>query len=174
MKCFAVLLTGFAAFFGGCATKNLPSTVSSVDLGRYAGTWHEVARIPNWFQRKCVGSSTATYIPRSDGTISIINTCVDKNGGEIGVKGRARVVPGYGNARLKVKFFPPFEGDYWVLGLDEDNYRWAVVGHPSRNYLWFLSRSPRVSEETYRHMLAIAEGAGYDLGRIRRVHVSHN
>jgi apolipoprotein D and lipocalin family protein len=162
-------LAGIAALLFGGATGRQMETVASVDLVRYAGTWHEVARIPNWFQRRCAGPSTATYTPDKNGTIRVLNACQDKNGKEIRVKGRARILPDTGNAKLKVSFFPLFEGDYWILGLDQTNYDWAVVGHPSRNYLWFLSREPQVSGPTYRRMLAIAEAAGYDPGRIERV-----
>jgi apolipoprotein D and lipocalin family protein len=84
------------------------------------------------------------------------------------ITGRATVVPGSGNARLKVSFFGPFAGDYWIIGLDEKNYSWALVGHPSRRFLWILSRQPTMPESLYRQIVSIAVGKGYAADRIMR------
>jgi apolipoprotein D and lipocalin family protein len=163
----AFLIVALAAL-AGCSVRLAPETVASVDLNRYAGTWHEVGRIPNWFQRKCASAATATYSPMPDGRIRVTNTCRRADGKSLSVSGTAKPVPGSGNAKLKVQFFGPFSGDYWVIGLDEEAYQWAVVGGPSPNYLWFLSRTPRVSATTYDRMLEIAAKAGYDTSRIHR------
>jgi apolipoprotein D and lipocalin family protein len=164
----ALFLFMAAAVLAGCSMREGPETVASVDLDRYAGTWHEVARIPNWFQKKCASAATATYSPMPDGRIRVVNACRRADGRPVSISGTATPVPGSGNARLKVRFFGPFAGDYRVIGLDESGYRWAVVGGPSRNYLWFLSRTPRVSDTTFDHMLEIARKAGYDTSRIQR------
>ncbi|MCX7869782.1 MAG: lipocalin family protein, partial [Terrimicrobiaceae bacterium] len=110
---------GLAATFllVACATRQPPPTVATVDLGRYAGTWHEAARLPNFFQRACAGPATATYSLLPDGRVGVVNTCRDARGRERTVKGVARVVPGSGNARLKVSFGGPFAGDYWIHAL---------------------------------------------------------
>ena len=84
------------------------------------------------------------------------------------ITGRATVVPGSGNARLKVRFFGPFSGDYWIIGLDEKSYAWALVGHPSRRFLWILSREPRMSEDRYAKIVGIAVSKGYSAERIIR------
>jgi len=126
------------------ADTSTPPVVAEVDLERYAGLWHEVARYPNWFQRNCA-ATTATYSLRDDGRVNVINRCEKKNTpGEFDtVRGKARVVIGSDGARLKVRFTPdwvPFaEGDYWVFHLEPD-YSMALVGDPDGKYLWVLSR----------------------------------
>jgi apolipoprotein D and lipocalin family protein len=149
----------------GCVHRNPPPTVSQVDLGRYVGTWHEVARLPNGFQRGCVGPASASYRLLPDGRIEVLNRCQDADGRCREVKGTARVVSGSGNARLKVRFFGPIEGDYWIHALDA-NYRWALVGHPSRNYLWILARSTSLDPRTLAAIVQQAESLGYDTSRL--------
>lgn len=147
--------------FAGCASKDTQTTVAQVDLKRYAGTWHEIARYPNWFQRHCAKDVTAEYIPQKDGSIQVINRCLKADGTKEEAKGRATVVPNSGNAKLRVSFFGPFTGDYWIIGLDEENYSWAVVGHPSHKYLWVLSRETKLPAKTYEHILRVIRAAGY-------------
>lgn len=157
-----------------CATEpgpGTPATVGQVDLARYAGTWFEVARFPTSFQDsarvRCEGVS-ATYTQRPDGRIAVVNRCRNAlaGGAERAAEGVARsVAPG--NDRLRVSFFWPFFGDYWVIGLDPD-YRWAVVGSPGRDYLWILSRSPEMAPADYAAAVEIARREGFDVARIRR------
>ncbi len=127
------------------------TTVEYVDTERYLGRWYEIARFPNRFEEGCEGV-TADYAMRDDGLISVTNTCHKGSpDGEADVaKGRARVVDEQTNAKLKVSFFGPFWGDYWVIGLAED-YSLALVGEPEGRYLWILSRTPTISDEA-RHM----------------------
>lgn len=161
----AILL---AAGLGACASRPPLATVPSVDLKRYAGTWHEIARYPNWFQRRCVGPATAEYTPLPDGRIQVVNRCRRADGTMDSVKGTATVVPGSNNTKLKVGFGGPFKGDYWIIGLDEKNYSWALVGHPSRGYLWILARDPNLPERTYQRIVQLAVSKGYDASRIQR------
>ena len=146
-------------------------TVAAVDLDRYAGTWHEIARFPNTFQdgrgRNCV-ATTATYALRTDGQVAVTNRCLDANAGnaEAIATGSAYAVAGGNNARLRVTFFWPFYGDYWVIGLDPE-YRWAVVGAPGRDYLWILSRTPAMSSGDYAQAVAAAAGQGFDVSRLQ-------
>ncbi len=159
MSCVAM-----AALLASCASLPPPSTVTSVDLGRYAGDWYEIEAFPNWFQGGCAGSK-ASYTPRPDGKIRVVNTC-QRDGKTVRIEGTARVVPGSGNSKLKVSFFWPFEGDYWILDLDPD-YRWAAVGAPNRNYLWILAREQSLAPgvlQGIRHRLA---AQGYDISRLR-------
>ncbi len=126
-----------------------PVTVDSVDLNRYVGTWYEIARIPNSFQKKCAMNTTATYRLRPDGNIDVINRCVESDGSENIAQGIAKVVDPKTNAKLEVSFvrflgIQLFWGDYWIIGLDRE-YRWAIVGNPSRKYGWILSRTPTLS-----------------------------
>lgn len=164
----ALLGAGLAVLLlGGCATRPPLQTVPQVDLQRYAGTWHEIARSPNWFQRKCTGATTAEYTPMEDGRIRVVNRCQTASGKWQEVQGTARVIPDSNQARLKVNFGGPVSGDYWIIGLDEENYQWAVVGHPSRWFLWLLARQPEVSPETLEKMIAIAESQGYSRDRLQ-------
>ncbi len=154
--------------FSGCASRPPLQTVPSVDLTRYAGKWYEIAKYPNWFQRNCAGGTTAEYTPNPDGSIRVVNRSRDKRGKPIAVDGRATVVPDSGNAKLKVSFGGPFSGAYWVIGLDEKNYTWALVGHPSRQFLWVLARQPELPAATYAGILDLAAHRGYDPKRIVR------
>jgi apolipoprotein D and lipocalin family protein len=149
-----------------CATRPPLATVPFVDLDRYSGRWHEIAKYPNWFQRACAAGATADYSALPDGSIKVVNSCPRKNGSLKTVVGRATVVPRSGNARLKVRFFGPFAGDYWIIGVDEKRYSWALVGHPSRRFLWILSRQPKMPQALYRQIIGIAVEKGYNAERI--------
>lgn len=150
-------------------------TVTNVDLERYLGVWHEVARLPNRFEDHCVSDVTATYKRRPDGRLDVTNRCRTKDGGPDEANGVARVVDTSTNAKLKVRFAPawlgvlPFVwGDYWIIGLADD-YSYAIVGSPDRKYLWFLSRSPELDRASWDAALAIARDNGFDLSRLIRV-----
>ena len=142
-------------------------TVASVDLQRYVGTWYEIGRYANRFQRKCVSDVTATYTLRKDGKVSVLNQCKRADGRVISAKGVAKIVDPASKAKLKVTFFWPFYGDYWIIGLDSE-YRWAVVGHPARKYLWILSRTPVLSPEHEAQVAAVIQESGYEAARIMR------
>ena len=119
--------------------------VAAVDVERFLGSWYEMARIPAWFQNRCVKDTTAQYQLRRDGKITVINRCVTRRGDIDQAKGLARVLDPATTTRLQVSFvsllgWRPFWGDYWIIGLDPD-YRWLVVGDPKRQYGWILSRS---------------------------------
>jgi apolipoprotein D and lipocalin family protein len=165
MKAKAPLAAMLIALLAGCASSQPLATVASVDLKRYSGKWHEVARYPNWFQRSCTGGVTAEYTPLPDGAIRVVNSCRKADGSRQTVQGRATVVPDSGNAKLKVSFFWPITGDYWIIGLDPD-YRWALVGHPSRKYLWVLSREPAMEPKLYDRVVNLAVAQGYEAAKI--------
>ena len=142
--------------------------VVSVDLQRYEGLWYEIARIPAWFQSSCVRDSTARYQQRPDGRLTVINQCLRRNGSVDRATGLARVVDPASNARLQVSFvsflgWRPFWGDYWILGLGPE-YRWAVVGDPSRRYGWILSRTPVLAPASLAEAFAVLERNGYRPG----------
>lgn len=155
---------------GGCGTAYPPlPVVDYVDLSRYAGRWYEIARYPNSFERGCVGV-TADYTLRDDGRIEVVNTCIESSldGPIRTIRGSARVVDSTTNAKLKVRFFWPFEGDYWIIDLDED-YSYAVVGAPSRKFLWILSRGPQMDEGTYEGIIGSLPAYGYDPAQLMLV-----
>jgi len=127
------------------ATTHAVQPVAAVDVERFLGSWFEIARIPAWFQNRCVKGTTALYQLRRDGRITVINRCVTRRGDIDQAKGLARVLDPTTTTRLQVSFvsllgWRPFWGDYWIIGLDPD-YRWLVVGDPKRRYGWILSRS---------------------------------
>jgi len=166
------VLLGFAIFTAAAAfiraeTKPL-DVVPFVDLQKYLGTWYEIATIPQRFQKGCVGV-TAEYSLRKDGDIDVLNTCRQGtlDGKVRTAHGKAWVVDKNTNAKLKVRFFWPFTGAYWVIGLDAD-YQWAIVGHPDRTYLWILSRTPQMDDALYNELLKLIAAKGYDLSKIKR------
>ena len=172
-SCVAAWL-GFAAS-AAIAADPLP-TVPHVDLARYAGTWHEVARLPNWFQRSCE-RSRAEYTPCGDGSLKVVNTCAKASGRSSSIEGRATPVPGSGNARLRVKFgglaalVPAArEGNYWIIALGEGApdapYEWAMVGTPDRRFLWILARQPCLPPEVLAELKAQARCLGFDVARM--------
>lgn len=147
-------------------------TVPAVDLDRYVGDWFEIARFPNRFQRQCSGNVTASYARRADGRLDVVNRCRTRDGMDE-ARGEARVVDPTG-ARLKVRFAPALLswlsfvwGDYWVLGLADD-YSWATVGSPNREYLWILARSSKLDEDSFGRALAAARANGFDVDRLER------
>ena len=116
-----------------------------------------------------LGATMATYTLRSDGDIDVLNRCRlgSVDGKEKSALGRARVVDRSTNAKLEVSFFRPFWGDYWIIDLAED-YSYAVVGHPGRDYLWILSRTPTMTEPTYQAIVARLRSQGYEMSRLVR------
>ncbi len=152
------------------ATDKMPplKTVDRVDLNRYLGRWHEIASFPQWFQKNCV-ASRATYTLRKDGDIDVLNECQEKtlDGKLKDAKGKAWVIDSKSNAKLKVRFFWPFSGDYWIIDLDPD-YQYAVVGHPNRNYLWILNRTPTMDSAIYNQIIERLKKQNYDIDRLKK------
>jgi apolipoprotein D and lipocalin family protein len=141
----------------------LPETVPKVDLSRYMGTWYEIARYPNNFQKEC-RESTASYTLREDGRVAVVNRC-RSNAGTKEARATAKVVDHTTNAKLKVSFFWPFYGDYWILDLGAD-YDYAVVGTPDRKYLWILSRTPEMEASLYNNLLVKILSQGFEPARL--------
>jgi apolipoprotein D and lipocalin family protein len=149
--------------------------VESVDLTRYAGRWYEAARFPNRFQDQCAGDVLVHYALRTDGRVDVVNRCRTAEGGVDEARGVARKAgDGKNNARLEVRFapailsfLPSVWGDYWIIGLGPE-YTWAVVGTPSREYLWILSRTPEMTAASYERAVEIARGNGFDITRLVR------
>ncbi|MFC5437861.1 lipocalin family protein [Rhodanobacter umsongensis] len=144
--------------------------VRTLDLDRYAGQWHEIAHLPMFFQRECLGAVTARYTPMPDGTIHVHNTCQTDSGMQT-VDGVARVVNGQ-PAVLKVRFAPAWLGwlprawaEYWVIEVASD-YQWAVVGSPSRKYLWILARRPDMYRGLFESIRERARQRGYPVEKL--------
>jgi len=160
--CFFIL----ACAFGSKNAEPPMEVVDFVDLDRYIGTWYEIARYPHYFQEGCVATK-AVYTQREDGKIDVLNQCrLEKlDGKEKSAKGKAWVVDKKTNAKLKVSFFWPFAGDYWIIELGE-NYEYAVVGHPERTYLWILSRTPAMDRGLYEELIIRIKNKGYDTEKL--------
>ncbi len=153
---------------GGCSSvprKTSPElqVVSHVDLERYLGKWYEIARYPHSFEEGCFGT-TAFYEQMEEGSIKVTNQC--RQGGPEGkwkeAVGHASVADNRTNAKLKVQFFWPFTGNYWIIDLDED-YRHAIVSEPNRQYLWILSRPPQMAPQTFERLKEKIREKGFDL-----------
>jgi apolipoprotein D and lipocalin family protein len=137
--------------------------VPHVELEKYLGKWYEIAHLPARFQEGCT-DTTATYALSEDGSISVLNECV-RSGKVKRAKGKAKVVDKTSGAKLKVTFFWPFYGDYWIIDLGED-YDYAVVGTPNRRYLWILSRTPRMDDELFSRLIESAKSKGFDVSKL--------
>lgn len=147
--------------------KNAPlRTVSSVDLDRYQGRWYEIAKLPQRFEKGC-HCVFAEYKKNAAGYVEVHNSC--RKGGPNGkvkeVQGKAFPVEGSGNSKLKVQFFWPFKGDYWILELDS-NYQFVLVGAPDRESLWILSRTPTLSQDTYHRLVQQARQEGFPVEQL--------
>jgi apolipoprotein D and lipocalin family protein len=149
-------------------------TIATLDVPRYMGTWYEIAKYPNWFQKKCLSDTRAEYKPLPAGTVQVSNRCRKESGEMEEAVGEARQFGPATSPKLQVRFAPawlsllPFVwGDYWVVDLDAD-YQLAAVSEPKRQYLWVLSRTPTVSAEVYQALLARLKAQGFDLDRLER------
>lgn len=169
----ALLGTLTAATLAATVAQSTPANapVAALDLHRYAGQWHEIAHVPMFFQRQCVDRITATYTLNSDGTIAVHNACRTKKGTMDASDGVAKPVAGQPGA-LKVRFAPRILtwlswvwADYWVVDIDPD-YQWAVVGGPSRKYLWVLSRTPTMKATVFKQIRERARERGYPVDKL--------
>jgi apolipoprotein D and lipocalin family protein len=141
--------------------------VPYTDLNRYAGKWYEIASYPQRFQKGC-HRTTAEYTLTDKGYVIVENRCNrdSPDGKPSYIKGKAFVEKNSGNSKLKVRFFWPFLGKYWIISLADD-YRYAVVSHPNRNYLWILSRKPEMDPEDYAAIINSLKERGFDPDRIK-------
>ena len=156
-------------FFNSANSQKTPSVVTSVDLNRYKGKWYEIARLPNYFERK-LKCTTAIYTLRDDGKITVVNggNYISDPKKTTSANGVAWIPDKNFPGKLKVQFFWPFSGDYWIMHLDTE-YRYVLVGDPALKYLWILAREKRMDEPTYKMLLQKAIDNGYDVKTIIRV-----
>lgn len=148
------------------------NTISALDLPRYMGTWFEIAKFPNWFQKKCTGGTKAEYTLTNDGMVQVINRCRLNSGEMSEAIGAARQIGPPTSPKLEVRFAPewlsflPFVwGDYWVIDLDE-NYQLVAVSEPKKEYLWILARTPSIDPNAYNALLARLSQKGFDLRKL--------
>lgn len=162
-----ILLLLLAIALSGKA-QNPVATVKSVDLQRYLGTWYQLAYFPNGFQPKDCGLTRAQYSLDGKGKIIVLNTCFeDAAGSKIKKQARGKAYPvDASNSKLKVSFFWPFKGDYWIVKLDEKNYSYSIVSDPQRKYLWILTREKEVETKLYQELTAWLRQNGWDTDRL--------
>lgn len=143
-------------------------TVDYVDVEKYMGTWFEIAKFPQRFEKGLVGV-TANYALLPNGKVRVLNRGYkgDFNGKLKTAKGKAWIVDTATNAKLKVSFFWPFAGNYWILELGK-NYEYVVVGDESRKYLWILSRTPHMDEAVYNELLKRVQDKGFDISKLEK------
>jgi apolipoprotein D and lipocalin family protein len=148
------------------------TTIEALDVPRYMGTWYEIAKFPNWFQKKCVGSTKAEYSLKDDGKVQVINRCQLENGAMNEATGVARQVGNATSPKLEVRFAPAWLsfiplvwGDYWVIDIDEA-YQLVAVSEPKRDYLWVLSRTPTIDPKAYESLLARLAKKGFDIQKL--------
>lgn len=150
-------------------SQHLPSVTDSIDIQKYTGKWYEIASYPMSFQKDCF-CVTAEYTLTAKGYVKVFNSC--RKGSIAGkvksITGKAFPVKGTNNTKLKVQFFWPFKSDYWVLD-KADDYSWAVVSGPSRKYLWILSRTPQLQNETWQYIADRLVKNGFDLSKLKRM-----
>ena len=147
-------------------------TIPSIDVARYLGTWYEIAKFPNWFQRKCLSGTNANYQLKEDGNVKVTNRCKVEGGEMAQAIGTARQIGGATSPKLEVRFAPDWLailsfvwGDYWVIDLDPQ-YQLAAVSDPRREYLWILSRTPKVNQKSYDDLLQRLVAQQFDLTQL--------
>ena len=147
-------------------------TIASLDVPRYLGTWYEIAKFPNWFQRKCVGNTKAVYAIKADGNLQVLNSCKTANGDTSLAEGVAKQIGTKGSPKLEVRFAPEWLsflplvwGDYWVIDLDAQ-YQVAAVSDPKRDYLWILSRTPQMDPKAYDELLTRLQQQQFDVRKL--------
>lgn len=156
-----IMITLLTVFFIGCSSKHPPlETVKSVDIHKYKGTWYEIARFEHFFEKGCK-NVTATYELKEEGNIKVINRCTMIEDNEKKEATGVAYAVDHTNSKLKVSFFRPFYGDYWIIDLASD-YSYAVVGSPSRELLWILSRSKSIDEKIKMDILKKLPSLGFD------------
>ena len=147
-------------------------TITSLDVPRYLGTWYEVAKFPNWFQKKCVSNTKAVYTAKPDGNLRVLNSCKTATGETSEAEGLARQIGAKDSPKLEVRFAPEWLsflplvwGDYWVIDLDPQ-YQVAAVSDPRREYLWVLSRSPQLDPKVYADLLQRLTQQQFDIQKL--------
>jgi len=156
-----LFIIGVSIIFLGCSNKYPHlDTVKNVDIQKYKGTWYEIARFEHFFEKGCK-NVTATYELKNDGDIKVINSCVNIDDNSKKQATGVVFVADETNSKLRVSFFRPFYGDYWILDLDKD-YTYALVGTPSREYLWILSRTKTIPKNIKQKLVNKISKLGFE------------
>jgi apolipoprotein D and lipocalin family protein len=169
-----LVIAGLPAYSqSGSQASDLPvRTIASLDVPKYLGTWYEIAKFPNWFQKKCVGNTKAVYSMRADNNLKVLNSCKNADGVVSEAEGTARQIGAQDSPKLEVRFAPAWLsflpmvwGDYWVIDLDPQ-YQVAAVSDPKREYLWVLSRAPQLDKKVYEDLLQRLQAQQFDVRKL--------
>lgn len=158
-----------------CAFAQEPITpIPNLNVARYMGSWYEIAKYPNFFQRNCASNTVAQYSTQSDGTLKVFNRCTQADGKVIDATGQARQIGDATSPKLEVRFAPAWLsflpivwGNYWVIDIDPD-YQLVAVSEPKREYLWVLSRTPTVNAKAYDELLVRLRAKSLDTSKLER------
>jgi apolipoprotein D and lipocalin family protein len=175
-KIYSILFSAFILVFclsaQGQGSDAPVKTIPSLDVQRYMGAWYEIAKYPNWFQRKCLSNTKAVYSARADGTLKVLNSCKTAEGEVSEAEGTARQIGAKDSPKLEVRFAPAWLsfipmvwGDYWVIDIDPQ-YQLAVVSDPRREYLWILSRTPQLDKKVYEEVLQRLQNQQFDVRKL--------
>jgi apolipoprotein D and lipocalin family protein len=166
--CISIVCLLAQAQTGEQAVKTIPA----LDVPRYLGAWYEIAKFPNWFQKKCLSNTQAVYSLRPDGNLKVLNSCKTADGEISLAEGTAKQIGAKDSPKLEVRFAPAWLsflpmvwGDYWVIDLDPQ-YQVAAVSDPRREYLWVLSRTPQIDKKTYDELLARLQAQQFDIRKL--------
>ncbi|WP_215328902.1 lipocalin family protein [Polynucleobacter sp. AP-Sving-400A-A2] len=147
-------------------------TIAALDVPRYLGTWYEISKFPNWFQKKCASNTKAVYSTKPDGNLRVLNSCKTAAGEISEAEGLARQIGSQDSPKLEVRFAPEWLsflplvwGDYWVIDLDP-LYQLAAVSDPRREYLWVLSRTPQPDPKAYADLLQRLKQQQFDIQKL--------
>ncbi len=158
----SIIVIFISSTFLSCSMKKL-ETVANVDIEKYMGKWYEIAAFPQSFQKGC-SCTTAEYSVNKNGSVKVVNSC-NVSGERKVTTGKAFIKDKKTNAKLAVQFFWPFRGKYWIIELADD-YSYSVVGHPNRKYLWILSRTPQMDQDTYDTLVRKIASKGFDTSKL--------
>ena len=174
LKLFYMALCSICLTCQAVAQSPAVTTIASLDVSRYMGTWYEIAKFPNRFQRQCIANTRAHYLSQSDGSVQVLNSCTIADGRTIDALGLAKQVGSANSPKLQVRFAPAWLGwlpyvwgDYWVIDLDAD-YQIAAVSDSQREYLWILSRTPQINPQAYEDLLQRLKVQNFDVDRLER------
>ena len=174
----AFLVNALLAFYACSAlASDIPGPLVSIpalDVPRYMGSWYEIAKYPNWFQKKCLKNTRADYSVQADGKVRVVNICTTREGQVTEAVGEARQIGSSSSSKLEVRFAPAWLsfiplvwGNYWVIDMDP-GYQVVAVSEPKREYLWILSRTPDLPAKTYEDLVARLEKKGFDTVKLER------
>lgn len=171
-RCFLVSSNLFLLMTFSYAQEASVKTIPALEVPRYLGTWYEIAKFPNWFQRKCLSNTQAVYSVRPDGNLKVLNSCKTADGEIAQAEGTARQIGASDSPKLEVRFAPVWLsflpivwGDYWVIDLDPQ-YQVAAISDPRREYLWVLSRTPQLDNKTYDALLQRLQNQQFDTRKL--------